>query len=236
MEKKRKVRTPFFVVNPKSYLYGQESLALAKYADELAGQYDIDVFFTGQLVDLALVRKETKRLIVTAQHMDGLLPGRGMGHVLPDALVNAGIQAVFLNHAECPLTLSQLAKAMARGDELGILTIVCADTVEEAMAIAKLHPDIMVCEPTSLIGTGQVSDEKFMKDTNEAVKALSPDTLVLQAAGISTAKDVYRAIVLGADGTGATSGIVAAKDPFAALAEMMEAMGKAKEDIGRKTI
>ena len=44
MEKKRKVRTPFFVVNPKSYLYGQESLALAKYADELAGQYDIDVF------------------------------------------------------------------------------------------------------------------------------------------------------------------------------------------------
>ena len=125
-------------------------------------------------MDLALVRKETKRLIVTAQHMDGLLPGRGMGHVLPDALVNAGIQAVFLNHAECPLTLSQLAKAMARGDELGILTIVCADTVEEAMAIAKLHPDIMVCEPTSLIGTGQVSDEKFMKDTNEAVKALSP--------------------------------------------------------------
>ena len=75
-----------------------------------------------------------------------------------------------------------------------------------------------------------------MKDTNEAVKALSPTRWFCRQQESVRQKDVYRAIVLGADGTGATSGIVAAKDPFAALAEMMEAMGKAKEDIGRKTI
>lgn len=227
---KRVVRTPFFVVNPKSYLYGEGSLALAKRADQLAEQYDVDIFFTGQAVDLARIKAKTNRLIVTAQHMDGLVPGKGMGHVLPEGLKNAGVEAVFLNHAEHPMTTNQLARAMARADELGILTIVCADTVEEAQAIAHLHPDIMVCEPTSLIGTGQVSDENYMKDTNQAVREVSPNTLVLQAAGISTGEDVYRAISTGADGTGATSGIVAAADPMMAMEEMIKALVKARDE------
>ena len=93
-----------------------------------------------------------------------------------------------------------------------------------------LHPDIMVCEPTSLIGTGTVSDQNYMAATNEAVKTVSPGTLVLQAAGISTGQDVYGAIMSGADGTGGTSGIVAAPDPFKALDEMIEALVRAKND------
>ncbi|HAQ3899147.1 TPA: triose-phosphate isomerase, partial [Enterococcus faecium] len=32
----RTVRKPFFVVNPKSYLYGEQALKLAKTADQLA--------------------------------------------------------------------------------------------------------------------------------------------------------------------------------------------------------
>jgi len=227
---KRSVRTPFFVVNPKSYLYGQGSLALAKLADELAAAYDADIFFTAQAVDLAAVHAAAPHVILTAQHMDGLRPGKGMGHVLPDALAAAGVQAVFLNHAEHPMTLDALMRAMARADELGILTIVCADTVEEAQLIARLHPDIMVCEPTSLIGTGKVSGEGYMHSTNDAVRAVSPHTLVLQAAGISTGDDVYRALLSGADGTGATSGIVAAADPAAALREMIAALDRARRD------
>lgn len=80
---KRAIRTPFFVVNPKAYLYGEKALELARCADRLAEQYDLDVFFTGQLVDLPALKRETKHLIITAQHMDGLRPGAGMGHVLP---------------------------------------------------------------------------------------------------------------------------------------------------------
>lgn len=227
---KRTVRTPFFVVNPKSYLYGEDSLALAKHADQLAKQYDVDIFFTAQAVDLCRIKEETHQLIVTAQHMDGLLPGKGMGHILPEGLKNVGVEAVFLNHAENPLTTNQLARAMARADELELLTIVCADTVEEAQAIAHLHPDIMVCEPISLIGTGQVSDAEYMKDTNQAVRDVSPHTLVLQAAGISSGEDVYRAITSGADGTGATSGIVAASNPMMAMENMILALVKAREE------
>ena len=227
---KRKIRTPFFVVNPKAYLYGEKALELARYADQLAEQYDFDVFFTGQLVDLPRLKAETRHLIITAQHMDGLRPGAGMGHVLPEAIKAAGAEATFLNHAEHAMPFAALTRAMARADELGILTIVCADTVEEARALAMLHPDIMVCEPTSLIGTGKASGENYMTSTNDAVKSVSPDTLVLQAAGISTGENVYAAIHSGADGTGATSGIVAKDDPCAALREMIEALDRARRE------
>lgn len=228
---KRKIRRPFFIINPKSYLYGQKAVELAKYADALAVRYDFDVFFTAQHADIRAIREAAPHLIVTAQHMDGLKPGRGMGHILPEALVEAGAEATFLNHAEHPMTVNQLTSAIKRANELGILTIVCADTEEEAAAIGKLVPDIMVCEQTSLIGTGSVSGEAYMKATNEAVRKASPTTLVLQAAGISSGKNVYDAIMSGADGTGGTSGIVAAKDPFAVLDEMFEYLDRARKEI-----
>ena len=227
---KRKLRVPFFVVNPKSYLYGEQVVELAKYTDALAVKYDFDVLFTAQHVDIAAVKAAAPHLIVTAQHMDGHKPGAGMGHILPEGIKAAGAEATFLNHAEHPMTVTALAKAMARADELGILTIVCADTVEEAKAIAKLGPDMMVCEPTSLIGTGKVSGKDYMTATNEAVKGVSPGTYVLQAAGIHNGQNVYDAIMSGADATGGTSGIVCAAAPHATLDEMIEALDRARTD------
>ena len=226
----RKIRTPFFIVNPKAYLHGASSLELAKHADALAEKYDVDILFTGQHVDLRLLKSECPHLIITAQHMDGMKPGRGMGHILPDALKEAGVEAVFLNHAEHALTFSQLAAAIRCGKEQGIASIVCADSVEEAGVLAQLHPEIMVCEQTSLIGTGKTADESYMETTNRVVKTASPETLVLQAAGISSGKNVYDAIMSGADGTGGTSGIVCAPDPKAMLTEMIEALCRARED------
>lgn len=231
---KIELRRPFFVVNPKSYLYGDELIALAKHADELAEKYDFDVLFTAQLIDLPRLIDECPHLIPCAQYMESLKPGRGMGHVLPEALAAAGVKATFLNHAENPATVHELASTIARANEVGILTVVCADSVEEGEWIAHLHPDVMVCELTSLIGTGQVAGEDYMRSSTEAVKRVSPQTKVLQAAGISTGEDVYNAIMFGADSTGGTSGIVAAEDPFATLDEMFEALDRARTDITKE--
>lgn len=228
---KATLRTPFFVVNPKSYLYGDDILALAKKTDELAEKYDFDVLFTAQLIDLPRIIAECPHLIPCAQHMESLKPGRGMGRVLPEALAAAGVRATFLNHAENPLTAHELAAAIARADEVGILTVVCADSVEEGEWIAALGPDVMVCELTGLIGTGRAAGEDYMRASTEAVRAVSPNTKVLQAAGISTGRDVYDAIRCGADATGGTSGIVAAEDPLAALDEMLGALDRARADF-----
>lgn len=225
-----KIKTPFFVVNPKAYLYGKQSLDLALVADRLAAETGINVFFTCQHVDAALITANTENLLVTVQHMDPLVPGKGMGYILPEALKEAGVAAVFLNHAEHPMTLSQLAQTMKRAKELDLATIVCADSLLEGKALAQLEPTIMVCEPTELIGTGQTSSAAYMSKTNEAIRSISPDTLVLQAAGISTAADAYQALASGADGTGATSGIVCHENPAKILTEMINEAVKFKDE------
>lgn len=223
----KKIRTPFLIVNPKSYLYGEESLKLAKAADRAAQETGVEVMFTCPFADIRYIRENTSRVVVTAQHMDSLKPGRGMGHVLPESLKAAGAEAVFLNHAENPLTVAELHAAMKRAKELGMATVVCADSVAEGLAVAKLGPDILLCEPTELIGTGTVADNSYVVEATTRIHEIDPNILVMIASGISTADDVYNVIKLGADGTGATSGILKAPDPCERVMEMARAMAKA---------
>lgn len=227
---KKIVNTPFFIFNPKSYLYGEELLEFVDVAEDLSSKKEVTIFLTAPYADLHAVSQKSKNVIVTAQHMDSLKPGQGMGHILPESLYAAGVRATFLNHAENPMLLSDLSKAIERANELGILTIACADSIQEAKAIAMLNPDIILCEPTELIGTGQTSDDDYIEKTNKAIKDINPDILVMQAAGISTADDVFRTISLGADGTGCTSGIVKAEKPKQMLIDMVEAAERAVND------
>ena len=222
------VKKPFFMVNPICYLFGDKALEMAKIADKLAKKYGIDVMFTGQLIDLPIIKQETHNLILTAQHMDPLYSGRGMGHVLPEALKNRGVEAVVLNHAENQLTLGTLDATVKRAKEIGLYSIVCGDTVEQCRAIAELHPNMMICEPTSLIGTGNTSDDSYIEETIKTVKEVDPKILVLEAAGVSVADDVRKVLELGADGTGGTSGIINSPDWEAKLNEMMAPMAKFK--------
>lgn len=226
---KVKVKSPFFIFNPKSFLYGEDLLELAKVADQEAKKYpDISVLVTCPYADLAAVAQVTDHIIVSAQHLDGIDPGRGMGKVLPESLKAAGARATFLNHAENPMTMAEIVQAIQRADDLDIITIVCADSMKEAQALATLHPDIILCEPTELIGTGQTSDASYIESTNEAIEAIDENILVMQAAGISTAADVSRTIEMGADGTGCTSGVTKADNPKQMLKDMIQAAAKAK--------
>ncbi|MCI1723746.1 MAG: triose-phosphate isomerase [Lachnospiraceae bacterium] len=230
----RQIKAPFLIVNPKSYLYGEKSLQLALAADRAAGQYGIDVFFTCPYSDLRLIKEHTKHLILTAQHMDSLVPGRGMGYVLPEALRDAGVEAVFLNHAEHPLTVNELYKTMKRAKETGIATIVCADSVAEGIALSRLHPTIILCEPTDLIGVGKIADDSYITDATEKIRRESPDVLVVIASSITTADDVRKVIRMGADGTGATSGIIKAPDPAQRVMEMAAAAAEFKKGESEK--
>ena len=179
-----------------------------------------------------MISEKTEHIVVCAQSMDPLTPGRGMGHILPESLYEAGARAVFLNHAENPKTVAQLAACIRRAKELGMTAIVCADSVAEARAVACLDPDIVLAEPTDLIGTGKVADDSYTTETVKALNAINPDVLVMIASGVSTAQDCYNVIKLGADGTGATSGILNAPSPAVRVREMAEAIVKAGKERG----
>lgn len=226
-----KIQSPFLVVNPKSYLYGKESLALAKAADEAAKDTGLPIIFTCPYADVRLIREHTENIIVCVQSMDPLTPGRGMGHVLPDSLKEAGAEAVFLNHAENPKTLSDLYACIRRAAELNMTSIVCADSITEAKAAACMNPDVVLAEPTDLIGTGQVADDAYIIEAIDQVRKVNSNVLVVVASGVSTADDCYNMVRLGADGTGGTSGILNAPSPAVRIKEMAEAIVRAKEDL-----
>lgn len=231
MLKNFKIKPPFFEVGPKAYLYGEDMLKLAKAIDKVAIKYDVDIIVTPQYTDIPLLAQNTERILVFAQHMDSLPVGRGLGSVLPEAVKAAGAVGVMLNHAEKPLTMEEVEATIKRADEVGLATIVCADTVEDVKTIAKMGPNLIVAEPTDLIGTGQTSDSNYVIETIKTVEAINPDIMVLQGAGISNGQDVYNTIKLGAQATGSTSGIIKAEDPEAMVEEMISALRRAWDEL-----
>ncbi|HUX39891.1 MAG TPA: triose-phosphate isomerase [Rectinemataceae bacterium] len=221
-----RIRAPFFEIGPKAYLYGQASLDLALEADRLCEEYDVDIIYTPQCVDIRMIAEATNRLLVFAQHMDPLRIGKGIGSVLPEAIKAAGARGVLLNHSEKKMTLGDLRTAIARADEVGLATLVCADNLAEARAIAQFEPDIILAEPPELIGTrnGSVESRSYVREINEAIRNINPGISVLHGAGIYSAKDVEAIIGLGAEGTGCTSGIVKAEDPTRSMREMIRSL------------
>ena len=230
---KRKIRTPYFEIGTKNYIYGDTILEYAKAADAAAEKYDIDVLFITTPIEIRRVVENTKHLIVLAPYMDTLRPGRGMADILPEALRAAGAEGVVVNHCEKPMSIPAIKQTIERAHELDMLVFACADTISEAKAIAQLHPDIINPEPSELIGgtDGGVSSMSFVRESIEAIKSIYPDILVEQAAGITNGKQVYDFIMAGSEAAGAASGIVKAADPIAMIDEMIAATRKAADDL-----
>ena len=225
-----KIKAPFFEIGPKSYLYGQDVIDLAIAADKASQKYGVDIIFTTPIVEIARVKAATKNIHVFAPHMDPIVPGRGLADILPESLVAAGAEGVMLNHVEKPVDFDTLAKTIKRAEEVGLTTIVCADSMADASKIATLNPDIIVAEPSELIGTGVSVGPEYVEAATKCVKDVNPDILVLTAAGIANGQDVYNTIIAGADATGSSSGVAKAADRAAMVDEMIAAVRKAWDE------
>ena len=66
------IRTPFFEIGPKSYLYGQDVVDLAIAADKASEKYGVDIIFTTPIISISAVKAATKHIHVFAPHMDPL--------------------------------------------------------------------------------------------------------------------------------------------------------------------
>ena len=231
------IRTPYFEIGTKNYIYGDTVLEYAKAADAAAGKYDIDVLFITPSTEIRMVAENTERLIVLAPYMDTLRPGRGMADILPEGLKAAGARGVVVNHCERPMTLPAIKATIDRARELDFLVFACADSIAEAKAIAQLHPDIINPEPTELIGGtgGGVSDMRYVMESIKAIKAIYPDIMVEQAAGITNGQQVYDFIMAGSEAAGAASGIMQAKDPIAMIDEMIAAVRRAADNLKKQS-
>jgi triosephosphate isomerase len=224
------LKPPLFEIGLKGYLFGKDALELAKAADKISKKYGVTIIFDPQHVDIPIIAAETENIYVFAQHMDSIKIGVGVGSILPEAIKAAGAVGTLLNHSERRISLSEISKTIKRADEVGLATLVFADSPEEAAAIAHLKPNIILAEPPELIGSstsvGKLQEE-FISKTVAAVKKINPKIIIANSAGIRTADDVAEIIRLGAQATGSTSGILKSKDPIKTMEEMIKALKEA---------
>jgi triosephosphate isomerase (TIM) len=215
------------IVNFKTYLEstGQRALTLAKQAEKAAKETGANIIVVPQFVDLAKIA-EAVEIPVFAQHLDPIKPGNSTGHVLAEAVKEAGAAGTLINHSERQLKLSEIDAIIALAREKGLVSCVCANNPSVSAAVAAMRPDITSVEPPELIGTGiSVSKAKpeIVTDTVSLVHRVDPKMTILCGAGISTAEDVGIALKLGTRGVLVASGIVKAKDPYTVLRAFADA-------------
>jgi len=222
-----KLQTPIIIVNFKTYLEatGKKAVELAELAEKASKKTDVSIAVAPQLVDIAAVAKAVT-IPVFAQHIDPIKPGSRTGHVLAEAVKEAGAAGTLINHSERQLKLADIDATIKLAREKGLISCVCVNNPSVSAAAAALKPDIVSIEPPELIGTGVAvskAQPAVVTDTVKLVRGINADGVILCGAGISSGEDVAVALKLGTQGVLVASGIVKAKDPYMILREFADA-------------
>jgi triosephosphate isomerase len=221
-----KLQTPFILVNFKTYLEatGKRAIKLAKKAEKVSRETQLQIGVAPQFMDIAAIA-EAVEIPVFAQHIDPIKPGSYTGHVLAEAVKEAGAVGTLINHSERQLKLSEIDAAIKIARSRRLISVVCANNQSISAAVAALNPDVVAVEPPELIGTGiPVSKAKpeIVTATVELVRKVNPKVMILCGAGISHGDDVTAALKLGTQGVLVASAVVKAKDQYRVLREFAE--------------
>lgn len=226
------LKTPLVIVNFKTYpeATGKRALELSKIIGGVAAENSVSAAVAPQYADIHRVATEVK-IPVIAQHVDPITPGRNTGWVTIESVKVAGAVGTLVNHSEHKLQISQIEEIVKLARRAEFATIACAADVEESRKVAKVGPDMILIEPPALVGTGiPVSKAKpdVVRNSVKAIKRINAKIKVICGAGITTGEDVARAIELGAEGVGLSSGLVCAKDQRAAMEDIVSGIVRAR--------
>jgi len=221
-----KLQTPLILVNFKTYLEatGKRAVELARKAEKASRETNVQIGVAPQFTDIALVA-ETVEIPVFAQHIDPIEPGSFTGHVLAEAVKEAGAVGTIINHSERQLRLFEIDAAVKIARRKGLVSVVCANNQSISGAVAALNPDVVAVEPPELIGTGipvSKAEPEIVRATVEIVRRVNPKVVILCGAGISCGDDVKAALKLGTQGVLVASAVVKAKDQYRVLLEFAE--------------
>jgi triosephosphate isomerase len=222
------IKTPVIVINYKVYntSFGNSALSIAKAAEEVSINTGVNIIVAPPATEIRTLASNVS-IPVYAQHVDPVDLGAYTGHIPPEAVKEAGAKGFIINHSERRIRVDEIARLVIKARNLGLNTLVCADTPEVAAALAMLNPDMIAIEPPELIGTGiAVSKAKpeIILSTVSRIRSVNNDVIILTGAGISTPEDVVKALELGTSGVLVSSAIMKAKDPKKIINEMAEAV------------
>jgi triosephosphate isomerase len=215
---------PVIILNYKTYVEstGLKGRVLTRMTHEVMKEKGVRMVVCPQTPDLYLHRDSG--IEVFAQHVDPIEPGSHTGHVLPLALVEAGVSGSLINHSEDRKPIHEISMCVAHCRNHKLISVVCAESIDMVKEVAAFHPDYIAIEPPELIGSGipvSKADPDIVRNSVKAVEAIDKSIIVLCGAGISKGEDVKAALELGTAGVLLASGVVKAKDPKKALLDLV---------------
>lgn len=215
---------PFIILNLKAYREseGEGAVELTKIASEVALVSGTRIVVAPPAAMLSACTQFG--IEIFSQHCGGNAPGAFTGSITAYSLKKAGISGSLVNHSEHRVHHEDIKKAVENLRENKLVSVVCSKDIPESAQLSNFKPDYIAIEPPELIGSGiSVSTAKPEAVTGaiEAVQA-NGNVPVICGAGISNAKDVKKAVELGAVGVLVASAYAKAKDPKKLLEEMAE--------------
>src|SRR3989344_1522277 len=124
--------------------------------------------------------------------------------------------------SEHKLSVGELSETLNRCNEVGLKTLVFADSTEEAKMIAKFSPDYIGYEPPELIASKETSVARSKPEVIEEVVNAIPNISVLIGAGVKGGQDVEVGLRLGTKGVVLSSAVVLAENPMSVLLDLAE--------------
>jgi triosephosphate isomerase len=147
--------------------------------------------------------------------------------VLAEAVKSAGAEGSLLNHSEKRISPSEIAASLKLCVDADLRSLVCADTTEASVEIARMLPDMIAIEPPELIGTGisiSKARPELITESVKQIRKVNRSVKVLCGAGVSTAEDVSKALELGSEGVLVATAVAKSKDPRTVLGGMASKM------------
>ncbi|MCW4009016.1 MAG: triose-phosphate isomerase [Candidatus Bathyarchaeota archaeon] len=221
-----KLQPPLIIVNFKTYLEatGKRAVELAKQAEKASKETGVYIAVAPQCTDIKAVA-DAVEIPVYAQHIDPIKPGSKTGHVLAEAVKEAGAVGTLINHSERQMKLAEIDAVIKLAREHELVSCLCTNNPTTSASAAYLCPDIISIEPPELIGTGVAvskAQPEAVTNTIKLVRKVNNEAVILCGAGISHGEDVAVALKLGTHGVLVASGIVKAKDPYVVLREFAD--------------
>jgi len=176
-------------------------------------------FLVVQAVDIEKVSKAVK-LKVFAQHVDEVDYGSNTGHIMIDAVKQAGASGTILNHSENRIPMKNIKAIVKKCKQKKFPVLVCAQDADEVKKIAKLKPDYVAYEPPELIG-GNISVSTAKPQVIEKSVKKAGKVPLIVGAGVKNTEDVKISMKLGAKGILVASGVIKAKNQEKAIQELV---------------
>ncbi len=223
---KDKLYAPIIIINFKTYLEatGKNAVDLAKQAEKVSKETGVYIAVAPQFADIKSVA-ETVDIPVYAQHIDPIKPGSNTGHILAEAVKEAGAVGTLINHSERQMKLADIDAVIKLCNQQDIISCLCTNNPATSASAAYLCPDIISIEPPELIGTGVAvskAQPEAVTNTLKLVRKVNNDAVILCGAGISHGEDVAVAIKLGTHGVLAASALVKAKNQYTIIREFAD--------------